>query len=116
MTRSARRNDSKVGRSKTRPPIPEFALGVKTWGEIKAQVEAQGVTDDDPIFLIDLGPDAEEVFVKRDYVGQIEISDEPPSSPVPEQGDVVALRVAAQGGGRGEERAPLLPGQELGCR
>jgi len=53
---------------------------VKTWGEIKALIEGQGVTDDDPIFLIDLGPNLEEVVVKRDYVGQIEISDEPPPS------------------------------------
>lgn len=49
---------------------------VKTWGQIKQQVEARGVRDDTPVFLIDIGPGVEDVCVNIDRVGA-EIADDP---------------------------------------
>lgn len=47
-----------------------------TWGELKALVEAGGVTDADPVFEIDLGPYAEKVVVRRDGLG-VTVEDDP---------------------------------------
>jgi hypothetical protein len=56
---------------------PEFSVNTKrrsfdlpkTWAEFKAAVEDAGVIDDDRIFMIDVGPDAEVVLLERDEVG-----------------------------------------------
>ena len=86
MTKSAQRaNGRAAGKQRAAEPT-EPDIKVKTWGEIKAMIESQGVTDDDLIFMVDLGPAPEKVFVSRDYVGQVEISDGPPPSAAPERG------------------------------
>jgi hypothetical protein len=66
------------------PLISRPNIEVKTWGEIKAMIEAQGVTDADPVFMVDIGPDLERIFISRDYMGQVEIADEPLFSPPPQ--------------------------------
>lgn len=50
-----------------------------TWGEFKALVERQGVTDRDNIFLIDVGPEKLPLFVSLDAYG-VEITDYQPTT------------------------------------
>lgn len=45
---------------------------MRTWGEIKRAIEAAGVKDAEPVFLIDIGPDAP-IQVDRDRYGWLEI-------------------------------------------
>lgn len=40
---------------------------VRTWGELKAMIEAAGVKDDDPVYGIDIGPYAGRVVVEREW-------------------------------------------------
>ncbi len=57
---------------KMRTVVPHL----KTWGEIKSMISAAGVRDNDPVFMIDLGPDLPELFVSRDSDGCVEIADD----------------------------------------
>jgi hypothetical protein len=75
MTKRIRRADDKAASNRRPARSTKPNLGAKTWGEIKTMIEAEGVTNDDPVFMVDIGPDPKKIFVSRDYVGQVEISD-----------------------------------------
>ena len=49
-------------------------------GDIKRMIENAGVKDDDHVFMIDLGPELDQVYVNRDDNGEhtmVEIGDHP---------------------------------------
>ena len=47
---------------------------VKTWGDIKKQIEDYGIQDNDPIFMIDIGPNNDTIVISKDFSG-VEIAD-----------------------------------------
>lgn len=58
------------------PSKPKLLSGLpKTWGEIKALIDAK-ISDDSRIYMIDIGPNVDKVFVSTDEAG-VEITDHP---------------------------------------
>lgn len=72
----------KNNKQRTKPQIAKrfgYVPGLRTWGEIKSMIEHDlDVKDDDYVFMIDIGPNADKLFKDNDGTdGGIEISDDP---------------------------------------
>ena len=49
---------------------------LRSWGQIKRLVEEAGVTDDDLVYQIDIGPVLNNLYVDK-FEGMVEIGDHP---------------------------------------
>jgi hypothetical protein len=67
----SRRRLEEIHANRMRKHVP----GVRTWGEIKMMAREAGVADDDLVFMVDIGPNVDRIYVSRDINGFIEIGD-----------------------------------------
>lgn len=58
--------DRKAVRNSVKPP--------RTWGELKVAIAAAGVKDEDPVYLLDIGCQRDQIVVDRDKTG-VEVTD-----------------------------------------